>query len=161
MNWQSLLAIQKTLDDRILNEHDLSGQDLVPQKLLALQVELCELANETRCFKYWSKKPPASREVILGEYVDVVHFVLSLLITFDVTDIDGGQRAEQSDLTAHFSYMLGLAHQIAVSRNQDDLRELFTALVSLGELLCFSEAEVEQAYLYKNSVNHQRQEQGY
>lgn len=161
MNWQSLFAIQQKLDDRILMEHDLAGQDLVPQKILALQVELCELANETRCFKYWSKKPPASREIILGEYVDVVHFVLSLLIAFDVTDVDDRRRAGQVDLTAHFSYMLGLAHIITVSRSQEDLRELFAALLSLGDLLHFSEAEIEQAYLYKNSVNHQRQEQGY
>ncbi len=45
---------------------------------LALTIELAELANETRCFKYWSSKGPSEREVILEEFVDSIHFLLSL-----------------------------------------------------------------------------------
>ena len=52
MDLQKLFSIQKNLDDRILKLHNLQATPLLPKKLLALQVELGELANETRCFKY-------------------------------------------------------------------------------------------------------------
>ena len=55
MNLQKLFTTQKLLDNRIVDEHKLHGQDLLPQKILALQVELAELAQNWRGFKFWSK----------------------------------------------------------------------------------------------------------
>ncbi|MEX2104164.1 MAG: dUTP diphosphatase, partial [Bacilli bacterium] len=49
MNLQFLFHIQKNLDDRIIEEHGLIREHLLSHKLLALLVELGELANETRC----------------------------------------------------------------------------------------------------------------
>src|SRR5688500_20051556 len=52
--------------------------DVFREKCLALLVELGELANETRCFKFRSKKPRNDDSVLLEEYVDNRHFRLSL-----------------------------------------------------------------------------------
>jgi len=38
MNLAKLFETQKLLDNRIVDEHNLHGQDLLPQKILALQV---------------------------------------------------------------------------------------------------------------------------
>ncbi|GAA0415215.1 hypothetical protein GCM10008934_02680 [Virgibacillus salarius] len=46
MNLDKLFPIQKELDTRIEREKGLEGQDLLDKKILALQVELGELANE-------------------------------------------------------------------------------------------------------------------
>lgn len=54
MNLTKLFKAQRALDDRIIKEKGLEGQDLLPNLLLALQVELGELANEWRGFKHWS-----------------------------------------------------------------------------------------------------------
>ncbi|GEN30251.1 dimeric dUTPase (all-alpha-NTP-PPase superfamily) [Cerasibacillus quisquiliarum] len=54
MNLSKLFPIQKKLDDRIEKEKGLEGQDLLNKKILALLVELGELANEWRGFKFWS-----------------------------------------------------------------------------------------------------------
>ncbi|WP_407944852.1 dUTP diphosphatase [Paenibacillus albiflavus] len=48
--------MQKALDARIIKEKGLEGQDLLPNTVLALQVEIAELANEWRGFKHWSDK---------------------------------------------------------------------------------------------------------
>src|SRR5690606_36397479 len=77
IDWQKLFSMQRELDERIIVEHQLTGTYFL-ERLLALQVEVGELANETRCFKYWSLKPPAERAVILEEYVDGIHFILSI-----------------------------------------------------------------------------------
>ncbi|MCF7753417.1 dUTP diphosphatase [Paenibacillus xylanexedens] len=56
MNIAKLYEMQKTLDARIIEEKNLRGQDLLPNTILALQVELGEMANEWRGFKHWSDK---------------------------------------------------------------------------------------------------------
>ncbi len=77
MNWTTLFDRQRELDERIEEEHQLSGNQF-DERLLALLVELGELANETRSFKFWSTKGPSPQDVILEEYVDGIHFLLSI-----------------------------------------------------------------------------------
>jgi dimeric dUTPase (all-alpha-NTP-PPase superfamily) len=54
MNIGKLYEMQKELDERIIREKGLEGQDLLPNTVLALQVEIGKLANEWRGFKHWS-----------------------------------------------------------------------------------------------------------
>ncbi|ETT46223.1 hypothetical protein BSK66_31635 [Paenibacillus odorifer] len=49
-----MYEMQKVLDERIIKEKRLEGIDLLPNTILALQVEIGELANEWRGFKHWS-----------------------------------------------------------------------------------------------------------
>lgn len=51
---KQLYEEQTELYEQIIKEKGLEGQDLLPSTVLALQVELAELANEWRVFKYWS-----------------------------------------------------------------------------------------------------------
>jgi len=55
MNLEKLFKIQAELDKRIEEKHGLQNEDLLDKKILALQVELGELANEWRGFKFWSE----------------------------------------------------------------------------------------------------------
>lgn len=55
MNRERLFKAQAELDKHIEQEKGLQGQDLLDKKILALQVELGELANEWRGFKFWSE----------------------------------------------------------------------------------------------------------
>lgn len=78
MNLQKLFEIQAKLDKKIVEEKGLQGQDLLDKKILALQVELGELANEWRGFKFWSydQEPRIEKRTYKtcpscnGEYVD-------------------------------------------------------------------------------------------
>ena len=55
MNLSGLFETQAALDARIFESHpELKGQDNLDWKVLALQVELGECANEWRGFKKWS-----------------------------------------------------------------------------------------------------------
>ncbi|MFJ5566160.1 dUTP diphosphatase [Lysinibacillus xylanilyticus] len=56
MNLTKLFETQTKLDEHIMQEYpELQGQNNLDWKLLALQVELGECANEWRGFKKWSK----------------------------------------------------------------------------------------------------------
>jgi dimeric dUTPase (all-alpha-NTP-PPase superfamily) len=52
---QTLFPVQRNLDEKINKEHGLEGKDNLSWKILALQVETGECANEWRVFKKWSK----------------------------------------------------------------------------------------------------------
>ncbi|WP_178930399.1 dUTP diphosphatase [Bacillus altitudinis] len=54
MNLQKMFEMQKGLDERIIREKGLEGQDLLPNTYVALITELGEFANEGRWFKHWS-----------------------------------------------------------------------------------------------------------
>lgn len=88
MEIKDLLEKQKFLDDYILKNIDIDEKTRVTNTTLALIVEVAEMANEIRSFKHWSKKSPSSKEIILGEYVDVLHFFLSLANQLGFTEQD-------------------------------------------------------------------------
>lgn len=74
-----LLERQRELDELILSQIEpIIPAELTANRLLAFVVEIGECANEVRSFKHWSKKGPSKRSVILEEYVDALHFLLSL-----------------------------------------------------------------------------------
>ena len=66
MNLTRIFGMQEVLDTRIIKEHGLEGQNLFYNMILALQVEIGELANETRCFKHWSNKDLVKRSYFNG-----------------------------------------------------------------------------------------------
>jgi dimeric dUTPase (all-alpha-NTP-PPase superfamily) len=80
MELKNFYEMQKKLDDYIQSRKlsKPSEKELLTDTLLALQVEVSELANATRCFKHWSKKGPMDRDTILDEYADIMHFFLSV-----------------------------------------------------------------------------------
>ena len=64
MNLQKLFEMQRQLDEHIEKEHPRQeGEDRLAKKILALMVELGELANEARFFKYWSHDQKPRRAV--------------------------------------------------------------------------------------------------
>src|SRR5690554_4282011 len=89
MNLSKLFELQRQLDARIEKEHPRQdGEDRLAKKILALMVELGELANEWRGFKFWSEDQEPRTELwddrlrfhnpLLEEYVDCLHFLLSI-----------------------------------------------------------------------------------
>jgi dimeric dUTPase (all-alpha-NTP-PPase superfamily) len=162
MDLKSLFEIQSKLDQKIMNTHQLYDKDLIPSKILALQVELGELANETRCFKFWSLKEASPRKVILEEYVDGLHFILS--IGLDNGYMDGVEVTVNEQQRTQLEAFAQLFDLISTYFNEQTLTQyqsLFQAFVDLGQVLGFTWSEIEQAYLEKNQVNHTRQQQGY
>lgn len=82
MNIKELLDKQKELDLYIAKEKNLRDPydtKWLESRKLALLVEVAELANATRCFKYWSNKGPESKERMLDESANCLHFCLSLM----------------------------------------------------------------------------------
>jgi dimeric dUTPase (all-alpha-NTP-PPase superfamily) len=161
MNLQSLFQMQRILDKRIETEHNLQGMSLLQKKILSLQVELGELANETRCFKFWSTKKPSSNDVILEEYVDCLHFILSIGIEKSFQDITLNIKSITTELSEQFLNLYINIANFTTCPSVDNYLITFQNFLSLGQTLGFSEDDIENAYLHKNNVNHERQDNGY
>jgi dimeric dUTPase (all-alpha-NTP-PPase superfamily) len=162
MNIEKLLDMQEKLDQHIEEEHGLQNADLIEKKILALLVEVGELANETRSFKFWSKKSSSSKEVILEEFVDGIHFILSLGLEIGIQQFDLGEtNYANEDVSKQFLEVFKSANHFSEERSVGHFQQLFRHYVYLGELLGFSHEEVFDAYVKKNEVNYNRQKEGY
>lgn len=163
MNFKKLFQMQCALDQHIEEKHQLEDEDLFSRKVLALLVELGELANETRCFKFWSVKPASPKNVILEEFVDGVHFILSLGIECGFTEVDLQVPDTGADLNAteQFLKVFEQVGSFRTGKNLEEYVKLFVSYLQLATVLGISYEEMEQAYLAKNEVNFQRQENNY
>lgn len=162
VNWTRLFQMQEELDTYIMDNHHLhTKKDMFEEKYLALLVELGELANETRCFKFWSTKSGNSPSVILEEYVDGVHFILSLGLekglTFHSDPLD--ELAESQ--VGQFNKVFEACVLFKQEPTQMNYNKLFTTFLKLGHSLGFNEEDIQKAYYQKNEVNYKRQNQGY
>ncbi|MGE7984828.1 dUTP diphosphatase [Lysinibacillus fusiformis] len=161
MNIQQLFMMQKELDDFIEQNQNIQ-QDVFQEKGLALMVELAELANETRCFKFWSTKGPSAREVILEEYVDSIHFILSIGLLKNYTTIEKWPVIEeQRHLTATFLETQGAILAFIQQPTEDRYLAIWQCYGLLAYNLGFTFEDVVRAYIEKNQENYNRQRTGY
>jgi dimeric dUTPase (all-alpha-NTP-PPase superfamily) len=163
MQLEKLFKMQKDLDHHIEEKHDLKSEDLFNRKVLALFVEIGELANETRSFKFWSVKPSSPKEVILEEFVDGIHFILSLGLEcgFDKTIKDISKEEASLDVTNQFLAIYDTLSVFQKNKSVEDYVLLFKAYLQLANLLGITNEEMEEAYFKKNEVNYQRQQNNY
>lgn len=181
----SLLDRQRELDNLILGPHrkGLTLQELFTNRCLAFSVELGETANEVRSFKHWSNKGPSPVEVILEEYVDCLHFLLSISnmifdeaeglpidIEFNIPELDdtGAIRERKQDINNLFLGLMFMSSELYYIRpecdyhsNVNTLKEMWDMFAMLGYNLGFTDFMVDEAYMLKYQINIERQKSGY
>ena len=161
MNLQNLFEMQKALDTFIEKTQRVE-HDVFKEKGLALMVELAELANETRCFKFWSKKGPSEKEILLEEYVDSIHFILSLGLLTGFTSIEKWPVVEKKrDLTEVFLLTQEAILSFVDNPTEDSYLAIWQCYGVIADRLGFSFDEIVRAYLEKNEENYKRQRTGY
>ena len=158
---EELFQAQGQLDQRIAEEHHVSYQSTRDRRIMALIVEIGELANATRCFKYWSNKGSEDKSIVLDEYADGLHFFLSLGIDIKTDKKVYHLTKHQEDLTKQFHLIY---HNIDVFyKKQDDKSYIraFQSFLNLLPLLGYRWKELKDAYYKKLQVNYDRQNNNY
>lgn len=157
----TLFTMQKSLDTYIQIEKKINN-DVFLEKGLALLIELAELANETRCFKFWSEKGPSDKEIILEEYVDSIHFLLSLGIEMNHDQLEKWPPNHMDEsLTLLFLHTQSSINHFLLEPTLDNYKDVWSWYGAIASNLGFSHKEVVQAYLEKNKKNYERQRSGY
>lgn len=150
---KELLEMQRVLDENILREKGITEYPLDNMKI-ALFVELGELMNEFPTkFKHWKSSAVDNREKGLVEYVDCLHFALSLV------------NYAEYDINDYYKYdkpvYLPLWQILASAGNLEYAYDSLEWLFALGNYLGFTWEEIYNAYKKKNEVNYQRLRSGY
>ena len=156
-----LFALQKELDEEIAALHHVDYESTFSRRLLALLVELGEFANETRCFKYWSLKPASEKEVILDEYADGLHFLLSLGIPLGVSEYRHYFRVSEKDLTSAILNVYQDALKLKDDYTVENYAKTFGDYLNIIPLFDYDGDDVVNAYKKKMAVNHKRQKDHY
>lgn len=158
-----LLAKQKALDEEIARRHEVTYASTLSRRFLALYVELGELANATRCFKYWSLKKSEPRAVVLDEYADGLHFLLSLAVMLDFShcSYEGEGFQPYFDLTDGFLSVYALYEDLRKNFDKKHWIEAMEGYVRLLLTMGYDIEEAFEAYDAKMAVNLHRQESGY
>jgi dimeric dUTPase (all-alpha-NTP-PPase superfamily) len=156
-----LLAEQAKLDTHIQQQHQVSYGSTREKRILALLVEVGEMINETKTFKFWSTKPSAEKPIILDEYADGLHFLLSLSIEVQSSKTLYDIATLSKTLTQATIEVFETISDLSKTFTSGALEKSFQAYLNLIPLLGFTSEEVVAAYFQKLGINYTRQKNAY
>lgn len=159
---EELLKMQKELDEAIFKEQGIVWDEkIADQTKVALFIELGELMNEMPTkFKHWKKTAIDNRKKALIEYVDALHFALSL------TNYTTG-KGEYIDFYESYSDLIHLDYSVILNGIMRECIELSLSnqilgyLFILGNKLGFKWDEIYNTYKEKHVINYKRLLIGY
>ena len=154
----NLYQKQAELDARIAENHNVSYETTRERRILALLVEIGEFANATRCFKYWSNKPSEAQDIVLDEYVDGLHFFLSLGIDIKNSKKTYNHTKHADNLTKQILETYRLATLFYKNQDEKSYIKAFQAFINITVLLKVRWSVVENAYYKKLGDNYHRQD---
>lgn len=149
----------KKLDKLYIDKYGFDSE-IQRKNKLELLVELGELANETKCFKYWSLKKP-NMDLVIEEYVDSLQMVLCMFNDLNISLDEEFPLEKEFDLIDGFMYLFNLSSKLANDYNKEILKEIFVNLLKLGYLIGFSDEEIILWFKKKIKINIERMETGY
>ncbi|NQZ28945.1 MAG: dUTP diphosphatase [Mycoplasmatales bacterium] len=160
MDFTRILNMQSELDRNIEKAHGVENEDLTNRKLVALIVEIGEFANEIRPFKYWKKTMDINDDHVKEEFVDGIHFFLSLTLKA------GGSPVVEpiivsEDQNIQLSTLFEETSKLNSKFTGEQLAKAFGIYMGMGKLVGLKENEIEKFYIEKNRVNYERVLNGY
>ena len=162
---KEMLQMQAKLDESIMKEYGLNEIDKENLRMAILD-EVGELTHELKGNWCWWKKTQAQvdNSKVLGELVDVWHFVLSYQNHFNYGEKTLLGYSYDKEIADDFlenlrvkKYMLPIALSGLV-RNKNSI---IMVLVAITEYIGFTIKQVYEAYCDKNKINYQRLKEGY
>ncbi len=158
---KDLYIKQRELDSEIAKNHNVTYESTRNKRTLSLLVELGEFANATRTFKYWSNKGPESKERVLDEFADGLHFLLSLGIdqNYIVDEIE--VEDDELSLTDNLLKTYELTSIFYQSQTESNYLAAFSSYLRALFKLGYGWGEAKEAYYLKLKENHVRQETNY
>lgn len=169
MKINDLKKYQNELDEKIHRKFGLTESQTRDSRVIALYDEYNEMVNASKFFKYWSVQqdcPP--REKLVEEWIDCLHFMLSLAIDYDI-ELEVPPKLviapSFEDLFRRYDCMVNhLVHfYIDISDEvvrKNKLQQIFFYINKWGSALNLSEEEIVEEYQKKYKINIERQQSG-
>ncbi len=140
----------KELDEMFNNTFP--DPEMYKKNKLELLVEIGELANETRYFKYWSNKP-IDLELVKGEYADCIIITLYFFNIMNISLDDDFKKIEKYNKIDIFARLYKLASDFYYNDNEELIKEIFVTIINLGYLIGFDDDLIKEACITKINKN--------
>lgn len=140
---------------------DQNDEFIINKKIVAFFVELGEFINEEKSFKYWSLKPASAKRIILEEYIDGIHFLISLGNNIDYDFKKHKVVLEEQNIIHNYLELISNLSDFIKNRDYTNYQILLNSFLSISKNLNFSEEEILESYNIKNKENFARQNNGY
>ena len=173
---------QAVLDKHIRERKNISDVDWYESAFydkahhIALKNEVNEFINECRdIWKYWKDKP-VDRELLVDEFVDIIHFatlifnkkpiVRNAIISNDLTSLENDIKTHVNEQNIIKTYdnlnqLDALACLDTMERTSDITRIIINGLLVMIGYYGFTPNDIVRAYDKKNQVNFDRQNNGW
>lgn len=151
----------KKLDEIFDDLYDNENYDTFRKNALELLVELGELANETRCFKYWSNKKASEKEIVLDEFADCMLMILFFANKLDIKLDEEFKVINENDIILQFVNLYKEASLIIEDFNKERIKTILSNLVNLGHLIGFSDMDIKEGCIKKINRNKERFKTGF
>ena len=162
---KEMLKMQAKLDEAIMKEYGLIC--IYEEKLsFAILDEVGELTHELKGDWCWWKKtqPQVDEEKVLGELVDIWHFVLCEQNICNFGEMTLGSYLQEKEIVDTFLERLK-SKRVFLPLFLTELvrRDCYSieTLIAITEYLGFTIEQVYSAYCNKNKINYQRLKEGY
>ena len=154
VKWNKVYLNNQKLDD-IFKDKYKNDNKLFEKNEIELLVEIGEFINETKVFKYWTKKQP-DKDKMLDEYADVITMVLSFYHEFNMDIKDLVLDIEEKDLLILFKYLYKYTLKFLEENSREYLEILFKYTIYIGTILEFREEEIIKAIENKHKIIEKR-----
>ena len=134
--------------------------EMVKKNKLELLVEIGELANETRYFKYWSKKP-INIELAKGEFADCFIMTLYFFNIMNINLDEEFKKIGKYNKVDIFARLYKLASDFYYDDSKDIIKEFFSTLITLGYIIGFTDEDIINLSLAKIERDKERFEEGF
>lgn len=158
-DWQIIYNENKKLDKKFF---DLYGNDIDYDKKnkIELLVEIGEMVNESRIFKYWSDKK-VNYEALLMEYADCLMMILYFFNYFDISLDEEFNDIEDLSILDLIGKIYQLSSNFYSDSNRELIKEIAVYFNDLGYKLGFNDDDIINTCLEKMKINFKRFEEGF
>lgn len=126
--------------------------EMIKKNKLELLVEIGELANETRFFKYWSNKP-MDMELVCGEYADCIIITFYFFNIMNISLEEEFKSIDEYDKVDIFGRLYKLASEFYYNDDKELIKEFFVTVVKLGYMIGFNNNDIINACMTKINKN--------
>jgi len=148
--WQEIYHNNLKLD-KIFQEKYFGDSEIYQKNCIELLTEIGELANETKCFKYWSIKEP-QREKVLDEYADCITMSLTF-IGYQNSKLDNLPTPKNfNNILELFNFLFEESTKLYHQYDEQVAKTIFQNLLEIKNFLNITEAQLQAACQAKQTI---------
>ncbi|AOR24842.1 dUTP diphosphatase [Clostridium taeniosporum] len=148
MNVKDLFETQRMINKNLTLNNQLDNCKIKTRKYLEFNIKISELANETKCFKYWKDTSNfIDMQVVFRKYISCLSQIITIGLDnnySDLTEVD--VKPNDYCLSDQFLNLYIDINDLIISPSKDHYLTLFEDILSLAITLGFTQAEIKNAF---------------